>query len=171
MTFSLCSSAASLALFASLLLHTLGLAPAIQDLHGIAQFTDDELASIEKQMAESSTPMPAFGTLGRRSSHSESPATLPDVTPKRCVGIRLLISLVSVLVQGVVLCASCCCCVDVGCSVLYLLLCCVCLLPRCVYIQHVTSCAYCSVVVVSSVDFLRLIPVLLFASQTLPVGS
>jgi hypothetical protein len=62
-------------------LNTLGLAPAIQDLRGIASFTDAELADVEKQMSESNTSMPTFGDLSKGASRTDVTEPLAPPTP------------------------------------------------------------------------------------------
>eukprot|EP00051_Salpingoeca_urceolata_P027446 m.481504 g.481504 ORF g.481504 m.481504 type:complete len:1546 (+) comp22194_c0_seq1:411-5048(+) len=45
-------------------LYHLGIAPMIEDLHGIAQFTEEELSSMDKALRESGVQMPTFGKIG-----------------------------------------------------------------------------------------------------------
>eukprot|EP00052_Salpingoeca_macrocollata_P027179 m.257054 g.257054 ORF g.257054 m.257054 type:complete len:1548 (+) comp22704_c2_seq1:460-5103(+) len=42
----------------------LGIAPEIEDLHGIAQFTEEEISAIDKELQKSGVQMPKFGKIG-----------------------------------------------------------------------------------------------------------
>jgi Ras GTPase-activating-like protein IQGAP2/3 len=45
-------------------LYHLGIAPEIEDLHGIAQFTEEEISAIDKELQKSGVQMPKFGKIG-----------------------------------------------------------------------------------------------------------
>jgi hypothetical protein len=53
-----------LLLLCSRYLYHLGIAPEIEDLHGIAQFTEEEISAIDKELQKSGVQMPKFGKIG-----------------------------------------------------------------------------------------------------------
>ena len=50
--------------FVSIYLFKLGKAPQIQDLHGIAEFTEEEISAMQKALEQYGIQMPHFGKIG-----------------------------------------------------------------------------------------------------------
>lgn len=48
----------------SIYLYKLGKAPQIQDLHGIAEFTEEEISAMQRELEKYGIQMPAFGKIG-----------------------------------------------------------------------------------------------------------
>ena len=45
-------------------MYKLGKAPQIQDLHGIAEFTEEEISAMQRELEKYGIQMPAFGKIG-----------------------------------------------------------------------------------------------------------
>lgn len=45
-------------------LYHLGIAPEMEDLHGVAKFTEEELSAMEQELQKAGVQMPAFGKIG-----------------------------------------------------------------------------------------------------------
>lgn len=45
-------------------LYQLGIAPEMEDLHGVAEFTEEQLSAMEQELQKAGVQMPAFGKIG-----------------------------------------------------------------------------------------------------------
>jgi hypothetical protein len=45
-------------------LYHLGIAPEMEDLHGVAEFTEEELSAMEQELQKAGVQMPSFGKIG-----------------------------------------------------------------------------------------------------------